>query len=218
MLRPRLRMAYWLYRRTFRPVGRALWRLDTHGDEHLRSAGPLIVIANHSSLLDAFVLLAALDIPIRYVITWNFYRLWTMRWFFWTMGTIPIGGASGLLTAFKKVAEVLKGEGIIGLFPEGRISRDGRMQPFQTGVANLALRHGAAVQPVYIRGSFEALPRWATWPRFNAIEFFVGPAIPVERIARPGEDDVLRLTAEIQAAVASLAERAVAAAPSPATR
>ena len=201
-------MAYWVYGRTFRPVGRALWGLDVHGGEHLRTEGPLIVIANHSSLLDAFVLLAALHIPIRYVITWNFYRLWTMRWFFWAMGTIPIGGASGVLTAFKKVAEVLKGDGIIGLFPEGRITRDGRMQPFQTGVANLALRHGATIQPVYIRGSFEALPRWAKWPKFNAIEFFVGAEIPVARISRPAEDDVLRLTAEIQAAIASLAEGA----------
>ena len=151
------------------------------------------------------MLLAALDIPIRYVITWNFYRLWSMRWFFWGMGTIPIGGAAGVLTAFKKVAEVLRTGGIVGLFPEGRITRDGRIQPFQTGVANLALRHGVAVQPVYIRGSFEALPRWAKWPKFTTIEFFVGPVIPVRRTARPGEAEVSALTAEIRNAVLSLA-------------
>jgi 1-acyl-sn-glycerol-3-phosphate acyltransferase len=205
MLPNRLQLAFAMYRWSVRPVGRRLFGLKVDGAGNIPASGPVIVAANHSSLLDAFVLVAALDIPIHYVITWDFYGPLAFRWLFWSLGTIPIGGRAGVRRAYRGVASVLSRGGIIGMFPEGRISRDGALKPFRSGVATLAHRYGATVLPVHIRGAHEAMPRQARWPKRMPIALKVGAPIPVERREKASAAEVASLTACLEETMAGLA-------------
>ena len=204
MLPARLRIVFQIYRWTLAPLFRLLFGLDVEGGERIPRAGPLIVVANHQSLLDAFVLIAALDIPIRYVITWDFYRRPLLRWPLWLLGTIPIGGEAGVVRAVKRVAAVLRGGGIVGLFPEGRISRDGAIQPFRTGAATLAYRHGATILAVHIAGSFEAMPRWARWPKRTPISFRIADPVVVPEKAVTASTEIEALTERIYSTLMTL--------------
>ena len=199
-----IRTAFQLSRLTLRPLCRGVWGLEVSGREHIPADGPLIVCANHASLLDAFVVIAAVDVPIRFVITWDFYGPLAWRWIFWACATIPIGGGASLRRTVDRVNGVLEDDGIVGVFPEGRISLNGALQPFQHGVARLALRAGAPILPVYIDGSFEAMPRWARWPRRKPIRVRVGPVLPVPAEGPASASEARALTVRLEEAIRSL--------------
>ncbi len=112
--------------------------------------------------------------PIRYLITdeW-FYRNRWWRMFFEAFGTIPAQNRNPRAT-IQAVCEALGRGEVIGIFPEGSISSDGRLQPFQTGIARIAAMSGAAVMPVGIRGAFESLPRTRILPKRVRVRIHLG--------------------------------------------
>jgi len=145
----------------------------------------LIVAANHASFLDPWFLGIVFPRPVRYLITRDWYDrspLW--RAFFRANGTIPVSARDAEET-IASVCEALGRGEAVGIFPEGAISRDGKMRRLRPGVALIAARSGAPVLPVGLRGSFEALPRHRRLPRFCRVTVHVGetlrfPGAPVE--------------------------------------
>ncbi len=178
----------WLYRLT-RPVGnvfaRPYWRLGIRGAvEAIPPEGPLVVASNHASFLDPWLLGLAFPRGVRYLINRDWYdrsALW--RAFFRANGTIPVASRDPEAT-IAVVCEALARGQVVGIFPEGAISRDGRMRRFRPGVCAIAARSGAPVLPVGLRGNFAALPRHARVPRPSRVTVWVGaplrfPGAPV---------------------------------------
>lgn len=136
----------------------ALFDLQVTGLERLPGRGAYIVAANHHNYLDGVVLCAALPRPISFLVMPRVYHATLLHPAFhrWT-GNIPLNMERPDPGAIRRALGVLERGGVVGIFPEGPFSIRGRLQRGQPGVALLALRSGAPVVPIGIRGTYEAL-------------------------------------------------------------
>lgn len=198
-------MAFLTLRAVCGPAFKLAFRLKTHGRENVPREGPAILAANHASFLDPILVGIGAKRPVRFLVAHDFYRdprLHTaLRW----LGAIPVGGDAGLIRSFRHIGEVMHRGGLLGIFPEGGITRDGAMRPFRPGASVLALRTGVPLVPVHLNGTFAALPRHAKWPRFVPLTVRFGT--PIEVIARrnPSTEEIGALTDALRNAVAALA-------------
>ena len=201
----RLDVAFLSLRAVFGPAFTLAFRLKTHGREHVPQEGAAILAANHASFLDPILVGICARRPVRFLVANDFYRdprLHTvLRW----LGAIPVGGDAGMIRSFRHIADVIREGGLLGIFPEGGITRDGVMKPFRAGAAVIALRMGVPVVPIHLCGTFDALPRDARWPRFVPVTLRIGEAIRVAARRNPSSDEIAALTESIRNAVAALA-------------
>jgi 1-acyl-sn-glycerol-3-phosphate acyltransferase len=133
--------------------GRVYHRLDLLNACRIPRTGPAILVSNHISGLDPLLLQSACP---RRLITWmmasEYMDLPGLGWFFRTIGVIPVersGKDSGPLRA---ALRTLQQGGVLGIFPEGRLSKTGDLLPFQTGVGMIAAKSGATIYPAYQTG------------------------------------------------------------------
>lgn len=134
----------------------SIYRLDKRGLEHIPDEGPAVLIFNHVSFVDPVVVMAAVRRPIRFVMDHAIYRLPVANSIFRRVRTIPIAPAKEdpviKEDAFVKVAQALRDGDLIGLFPEGRITRDGELNPFRYGVQRITSETPVPVIPMALRG------------------------------------------------------------------
>jgi 1-acyl-sn-glycerol-3-phosphate acyltransferase len=191
-------------RALFGPAFALAFRLETEGGENVPRAGAAILASNHASFLDPILIGLRVRRPVRFLVGHNIYadpRLHVvLRWF----GAIPVGGRTGMIRSFRRIADVIRRGDLLGVFPEGGITRDGALQPFREGAAVIALRAGVPVIPVHLAGTFDALPRHAKWPRFVPVTLRIGSPIAVAARRNPAADEVAALTGSIRDAVAVL--------------
>ncbi len=139
----------------------------------------MLVVANHSSFLDSLVLGTAVHRRVRFVMTELFAEVPGLRWFFrWNDVILVREGGAFNRELYRLVLESLAKGSVVGIFPEGGISRDGKLQKIQSGVLSIAKRAGVPIVPVGIRGAFEALPREGRVPKPRTISVRIGDPIP----------------------------------------
>ncbi|MFQ5749349.1 MAG: lysophospholipid acyltransferase family protein [Planctomycetota bacterium] len=171
--------------RIIHPWGRtALWmlgiRLEVHGREHLAWPGALIVMFNHQSLLDLFVLSALWPPQATVVYKKEFERVPLIGRTMKALGMISIDRSRGT-ASFRSLAEVsqrIRTEGLL-LFiaPEGTRSRSGGLQAFKMGPFHLAALSKAPVIPMILRGIPELLPMGSRLARTGRIRVDFLPPI-----------------------------------------
>ena len=112
----------------------------THG-ERLPASGPAVLVCNHVSYVDAVLLMAASPRPIRFLMDHRIFRLPVLGWLFRAAKAIPIApqqeDPATYEAAFATARQLLAEGELVGLFPEGSITRDGALQPFKGGVMKL---------------------------------------------------------------------------------
>lgn len=177
--------------------------MQVEGVEHLQGAGPAIFAANHSSHLDAPLVLAALPTSMRKRI-----RVAAAADYFFTN---PWKGAlvkiflnafafqrkgPGRETCLERPRQLLSHGCHLLIFPEGTRSRDGRLQPFKWGVGKLAVAGPYTVIPMSIEGAHEVFPKGARWPRRRRVVVRFGVPLRFMPSADPAQ-----VTAHIERAV-----------------
>lgn len=203
-MRDRVDTAFFPLRAIFGPAITLAFRLKTSGRENLPRTGPAILASNHASFLDPILIGLRARRPVRFLVSQEFYRDPRLRALLRWLGTIPVGGDASMIRSFRHIAEIARGGGLLGIFPEGGITRDGAMKPFRAGAAVIAMHLGVPVIPIHIHGTFEALPRHAKWPRFVPVTLRFGEPIPVTARRNPSAEEIGALTEGIRSAVAEL--------------
>ncbi len=201
----RTNLAYRVIRGTLGPLLRIAFRLTAEGAELVPGKGGLIVAANHASYLDPLVLGVVFPRPIRFLMLRSYYEPWYLRWFCAPARAIPIDTEGGMhVGSIKRALRALEEGEVVGIFPEGARSPDGRLQPFERGVAVLAARAGVPVAPAFIDGSHRAMPPGSAFIRPRKIRVVLGkPLAPRADEDSPAEAGLHR---RIEQAVAALAE------------
>jgi len=149
---------YRALRSLFRPLLQSLFRFEIAGAEHLPASGPFIVAANHHNYLDGVVLGVAVPRPIAFLVMPRVYRASPLHPAFHArIGSIPIDVERPDPGAIRRALRVLGDGRVVGIFPEGPFSQEGRLVSGQPGVAAIALRAAVPVVPAAIRGTYEAL-------------------------------------------------------------
>ncbi len=132
---------------------RTLYRLKLHGiEKHVPDEGAALLVCNHVSYMDALILSACIPRPARFVMYYKIFNIPVMRWIFRTAKAIPIAGAREnpeiMQRAFDAVDAALAEGELVCIFPEGALTRDGRIAPFKSGVEKILARAAARGQSV----------------------------------------------------------------------
>jgi 1-acyl-sn-glycerol-3-phosphate acyltransferase len=194
---------YWTMKHVLTPVADAYFSLRARGQEHLPD-GPFIVAGNHSSLLDWVFVARFVERPIRFVLTREFYDQFGFTSLYRQLGVIPIRDGAIELSAVRQLLETLGRGEIVGVFPEGRITRDGALLPAQPGVIAIAARAGVPIVPVGVRGAFEAFPRDARFPRPHPVSVTYGSPLPIPSSAVRSRDEQGRLATDLMRRIGDL--------------
>jgi 1-acyl-sn-glycerol-3-phosphate acyltransferase len=133
-----------------------IYRLRRRGIENVPASGPLVLVANHVTFVDALVIVAALRRPVRFVMEQRYFRLPIVHFVCRTAGAIPIASRrtapSVVEQAFDAVADALAAGDIVCIFPEGRLTADGNVAPFRPGIERIIARTPVPVLPVALVG------------------------------------------------------------------
>jgi 1-acyl-sn-glycerol-3-phosphate acyltransferase len=138
-----------------------MYRLRIDGLERVPEDGPGLVVCNHVSFVDGFLVGAAVRRPIRFVMYYKIYRLPFLHWLFRWGRAIPIAGRKEdealMERAFAEVKQALAEGELVGIFPEGMITYSGEMNPFKPGVERILEETPVKVIPMALRGL------WGSW-------------------------------------------------------
>ncbi|WP_165067431.1 lysophospholipid acyltransferase family protein [Paludisphaera rhizosphaerae] len=150
------------------------WR--STGWRNMPETGGAVLVSNHLSFLDVFILGMGVRRPLNYVARSTLF-LPGLAFFIRSVGGFPIQregmGASGM----KETLRRLRDGGVVTLFPEGTRSEDGELGELKPGIALLVSRAGVPVVPAGIAGTFGAWPRHRLFPRPHPIRVHYGPPI-----------------------------------------
>jgi 1-acyl-sn-glycerol-3-phosphate acyltransferase len=186
------------------------------GLERLPASGPFILAANHHNYLDGVVLGAAVPRPISFLVMPRVWKASPLHPpFHRQVGSIPVNLERPDPGAIKRVLRALDGGRVVGIFPEGPFSREGRLVRGQPGVALIALRSGVPVVPAAIEGTYDALRgRRFYVPRPHPVSVCFGAPMHFgrsrhRRVTRAERNDVTRrIMGEIAALLAALRDPA----------
>lgn len=144
---------------------------EIKGLENIPEKGAFILASNHCSYLDP-VIIPAIFVKyfkrkVHYLGKKELLNSWLGKKFHAAVGTIPLDREKGGKTALKLALDALRKGKIIGIFPEGTRSANGKLQKGKTGVARLALAAKVPVIPIYLEGTFNLMPRGAIFPKLK---------------------------------------------------
>jgi 1-acyl-sn-glycerol-3-phosphate acyltransferase len=172
------------------------------------AAGACVLAANHTSFLDPIVLGAVLRRRVVFLMTEVLWRSRGLGWFYRWNRAIPVRTRGGNREALRGARAVLQQGRVLGIFPEGGISRDGLLMLGNPGAVALVLQERVPIVPVGIVGAHDAMPAGAAWPRPRRVTVrFGAPILPDELDALGGGDRRARLrdaTALIMRRIAAL--------------
>jgi 1-acyl-sn-glycerol-3-phosphate acyltransferase len=138
-----------------RQLLRSLYRMDVEGAENIPAEGPCILVANHESLIDPFILGAVTTRKIRYMAKAELFRYPLLKQAMQAFGTFPVERGRGGGAALGQAGELLRQGEALGIFPQGTCLPY-RRRPWRRGAARIALATGAPVVPVCLVGTERA--------------------------------------------------------------
>ncbi|WP_072688511.1 lysophospholipid acyltransferase family protein [Rhodococcus marinonascens] len=182
-------MMYWLFKYVL--LGPLLWavgRPTVEGAENIPAKGGAILASNHQAVLDSFFLPLRVPRRITFLAKSEYFTGTGLkgafqRWFFSAVGQVPIDrtGADAAQNALNAGLRILSDGKLMGVYPEGTRSPDGRLYKGKTGLARMALESGVKVIPVAMIGTEKVNPIGSRMWRPAKVTIRVGKPIDFSR-------------------------------------
>ena len=182
-------MWYWLFKYIFMgPLLSLLGRPKVEGLEHVPHSGPMILASNHLAVADSFFLPLVVSRRITFLAKAEYFtgtgiKGWFTRWFYTAAGQVPIDrtDADSAQSALETAQRILNEGKLLGMYPEGTRSPDGRLYKGKTGLARLALESGVPVVPVAMIGTNVVNPPGSKMWRFGRVKVKFGKPMDFSR-------------------------------------
>jgi 1-acyl-sn-glycerol-3-phosphate acyltransferase len=176
-------------------LSKIFFPITVTGKGYMPTKAPFFLVANHRNYLDPFFVAFILPYRVHYVTTYEMFRSRMSAYFFKLLGCIPKKRYLHDITTVRRIMEVLKKGGVIGIFPEGERSYTGELLDLKPETIKLLQKfHEVPILPVSISGDYIMWPRWGKgWRRCRITMAFHGPII-----IQPG-DTVDKIQAKIKA-------------------
>src|SRR5689334_13020901 len=182
-------MWYWLFKYVFMgPLLSLLGRPKVEGLDYVPQSGPMILASNHLAVADSFFLPLVVSRRITFLAKAEYFTGtglsgWFQRWFYTAAGQVPIDrtdadSAQAALTTAERILDEGK---LLGMYPEGTRSPDGRLYKGKTGLARLALESGVPVIPVAMIGTNVVNPPGKKMLRFGRVTVRFGKPMDFSR-------------------------------------
>ncbi len=176
--------------------GRSLYwnwfQMECYGLDNIPQDRPYILASNHNSHLDAGAIVASLwprTDRVYSLVAKDYFcdgclKEWFVKTFF---NGIPFDRRGQFVDGMRGCEEVVGKRCPVIMFPEGTRSRTGKLQPFKPGLGFLALKLNVPIVPVYIQGTYQALPKGKWLPRRHPIQVRFGS--PLEIVPYLGQQE-----------------------------
>jgi 1-acyl-sn-glycerol-3-phosphate acyltransferase len=207
-------LLYWVFKWVaFAPLCRLLFRPSISGADNIPKSGPAILVSNHISAGDTFLLPAMIKRRLTFPAKVELFhgrgvRGRILTWFLKSVGQLPMdrSGGRASATSMDGVLGILRRGDLLGIYPEGTRSPDGRLYKGKTGVARLVLQAEVPVIPVGMIDTQFVPSRFFKIPTMRRPKIRIGKPMDFSAFAKAGNDrDVLRwITDEIMNAVMEL--------------
>ena len=151
-----------------------LYRLDLKGQENIPARGGALLTPNHASWVDAVLLIAATDRPIRFLMFKGVYENPLIKPFAKMLKIIPLASDQGpreMIHSLREASEALRNGEVVCIFPEGEITRIGQMLPFRRGFERIVKGIDVPIVPVNLDGIWGSVFSFSggrflwKWPR-----------------------------------------------------
>ena len=200
-------MFYWFMKNLIvGPIVRTAFRPWVIGHENIPKTGAVIVASNHLSFIDSVFLPLMIDRQISFLAKSDYYtgkgvKGWLTKTFMKSAGMLPIdrsGGKASEASLQTGLGVLAQGE-VLGIYPEGTRSPDGRLYRGRTGVARMILEGNVPVVPVAMIDTEKAMPIGRRIPKVRRIGIAVGTPLDFSRFhGMEGDRFILRsITDEI---------------------
>jgi len=144
-----LRFAIWILSHT-------VYRVKHQGLEHIPAEGPAVIVCNHVSFVDPLIIAGAVRRPVRFVMDSRIYQTKGLHWFFKAAQTVPIcpqhQDEETFNQAFVSIKQILDEGEVVCIFPEGKLTRDGAINPFKSGIERILEQSPVPVVPMALQG------------------------------------------------------------------
>ena len=210
-------MVYWVLKYLIvGPIAKAVFRPWIVGRRNIPATGAAILASNHLSVSDSVFLPIMIDRPMSFLAKSDYFngkgiKGWATRLFMKGTGQIPIDRTGGKASeaSLNTGLQVLGRGDLLGIYPEGTRSPDGKLYRGRTGLARMALEAKVPVIPVVMVGTDEVMPIGRTIPRVGRVGMVIGEPLDFSRFAGMESDRyVLRsVTDEIMVALQRLGEQ-----------
>ena len=179
-----------------------LFRFRARGVQNVPRRGPVLLVANHQSFLDPWLMGVWIKRQIHFMARDSLFKDGFLGWLIVLLNTFPVRRGTADLGAVRTAIERLEKGFVVNIFAEGTRTTDGTIQPIITGALLVVRRCKVPVPvvPVVVDGAFEAWPRTSKYPQFKRIRMIYGkPIMPEEYRDLPPEEFAQRLRREMVA-------------------
>jgi acyl-[acyl-carrier-protein]-phospholipid O-acyltransferase / long-chain-fatty-acid--[acyl-carrier-protein] ligase len=159
-----IRFVLWL-------VTHTIFRIRIVGQENVPFRGPALLVSNHMSHVDGFLVGACVQRFIRFMVWKPYYQMKALNWFFRKTHAIPVGGGREAIEAIRGARKELAARHVVCIFAEGAISRTGNILPFKRGMEKIVEGLDVPIIPVHLDRlwgsifSFERGRFFWKWPK-----------------------------------------------------
>jgi 1-acyl-sn-glycerol-3-phosphate acyltransferase len=172
-----------------------VFRIRCWGRENIPATGGGLLLSNHQSNLDPYLVGLCSDRLLSYVARRTLFRFAPFGWFITWLGAIPIDREGSGIAGLKETLKRLKQGELVLLFPEGTRTADGEVRPLKPGFCAIARRSQLPLVPLAFDGTFDAWPRQQRLPRPAVIHVRFGQAIAPNEVATMSDQ---ALVAEVE--------------------
>jgi 1-acyl-sn-glycerol-3-phosphate acyltransferase len=194
-------------------LSRVMYRLTLVGHERVPEQGAAVVVCNHVSFVDFLIIAGSIRRPVRFVMDHRIAATPVVSLLFKQGKTIPIApereDRAMMERAFAKIAEELRAGEVVCIFPEGKLTANGEMNPFRSGIERIVRETPVPVVPMALTGlwgsMFSRRDKVRLPHRFRArLSLVIGEPVPAEQVSAEGlERRVRELLAQAPTAAAA---------------
>lgn len=184
-----------LKRFAVRPLIRIFFKVDVQGIGNIPASGAAILASNHLSVCDSVFLPAALERPVVFLAKDEYFNGKGLKgritaWFFRNINQLPMDRSGGRKSAasLASAKNALDEGKMLGIYPEGTRSPDGRLYRAKLGVAKLALESGAPVFPIAMINTDKVQPIGQSLPHPGRIGIKIGKPLSFAHLAGKHDD------------------------------
>jgi 1-acyl-sn-glycerol-3-phosphate acyltransferase len=170
-----------------------IYKVKITGEDNIPEEGPVIVASNHVSFVDPLIIGGMIRRPVNFVMYHKIYKIPLLNFIFRTGKAIPIASRDEhpeiLEAAYRRIHGVLEAGDVLGIFPEGKITSDGEIQPFRPGIDKIIAERPVPVLPIALCnlwGSMfsrrDPVLKRRPYKLWSTIELKIGKPIPPEEV------------------------------------
>ncbi len=210
-------MFYWFMKNLIAgPILRTAFRPWVTGEENIPRKGAVILASNHLSFIDSVFLPLVIERRVTFLAKSDYYTTrgikgWAIKTFLKAAGMLPIDRSGGKASeaSLRTGLSVIKRGEVLGIYPEGTRSPDGKLYRGRTGVARMVLEGGVRVVPVAMIDTEKVMPIGKRLPKVRRIGIIIGEPLDFSRFEGMESDRfILRsITDEIMYEISHLSDQ-----------